>query len=65
MRLIMYYLYAKFHSIWANNNWAMLQFTIQKTYLPNYWRHNNVWLIHQQFIFCTFLRITSEPDEIE
>jgi hypothetical protein len=29
MRLIMYYLYAKFHLIWANNNLAMLQFTIQ------------------------------------
>jgi hypothetical protein len=24
MRLIMYYLYAKFHLIWANNNLAML-----------------------------------------
>ena len=28
-QLNMYYLYAKFHLIWANNNWAMLQFTIQ------------------------------------
>jgi hypothetical protein len=29
MRLIMYYLYAKFHLIGDNNNLAMLQFTIQ------------------------------------
>jgi hypothetical protein len=29
MRLIMYYPYAKFNLIWANNNLDMLQFTIQ------------------------------------
>ena len=34
MRLIMYYLYAKFHLTWANNNWAMLQFTINKHTYP-------------------------------
>jgi hypothetical protein len=34
MRLIIYYLYAKFHLILANNNWAMLQFTIQKYTYP-------------------------------
>jgi hypothetical protein len=34
MRLIMYNQYAKFHLIWAHNNWAIFQFNIIKHTYP-------------------------------